>query len=259
MKKVLQAMSGFVFGAFAIGVFALLMSLTYQALQKLFPNSFENQIWGMIVYDVAALCWALAFVFKSKSIVQYAAAGTGFIAALIGTLGMVAAEVMLGGQTLVPTQTQQIGQWMVYGFIGVTILHVLMIYTHHGAAPEIWEEIDIGIARSQVTDAAMKQATNQIAKETNLLADCLAQEIVDRVKRDLRLPIPIKDTVFDRRRNEADTVPLPVIETETQALNRERAKQELAPLAVPANDPPYIQQPKDEPISAQPPFPAPLE
>jgi len=205
MKKVLGTMAGFIFGAFGIGVLGLLMSLTYQALQKLFPNSFENQIWGLIVYDIAAICWMLAFVFKSKSIMQYAASGFGFIVALIGTLAMVASEVMLGGQNLVPTQTQQIGQWMVYGFIGVTILHVIMLYAHHGAAPEIWEQIDIGIARSHVTDTAMKQATNRIEKETSMLADSLADEIVNRVKRDLNIPILANDTIFDPKAYEQAT------------------------------------------------------
>ena len=260
MKKVIGKMSGFIFAAFGIGVFALLMSLTYQALQKLFPASPDNQLWGLIIYDIAAICWAMAFVFLCKSVVQYAAAGMGFIVALLGTLGMVAAEVILGGQTLIPTQTQQIGQWMVYSFIGVTAFHVIMIYVHHGAAPDIWEQIDIGIARSQVTDAAMRQATKKIEIETHMLADTLADEIVNRVKRDLNIPISATGTVFDPNQNQAVTLPLPaLVETETQALNRERARQGLPPLAVPPNDPPYIQPTKDEPTSAQSPFPAPFE
>ena len=230
MKKVLAVIAGFIFGAFGIGVLALLMSLTYQALQKLFPNSLQNQMWGMIVYDIAAICWAGAFVFKSKSVVQYGAAAFGFLIALIGTLGMVAAEVMLGGQQLIPAEMQRIGQWMVYGFIGVTILHVIMLYTHHGAAPDIWETINLGISRSTVTDAAMKQATKRIEQEQAMLAESIADEIVDQVKRDLNLPIPIRNTVFDRRKKlAADTVPLPIIEP--------------AP------------QPQDEPKPAKPPFP----
>src|SRR5690349_18592077 len=98
MKKVLGKMSAFLFGGFGIAVLALLMSLTYGALQRLFPNSFTNQMWGLVMFDVAAMCWALAFVFQSKSTIQYAAAGIGFVVAFVGTLLMVAAEVILSGQ-----------------------------------------------------------------------------------------------------------------------------------------------------------------
>lgn len=263
MKKVIGKMAGFIFGAFGIGVFALLMSLTYQALQKLFPTNPANQLWGLIIYDLAAMCWAVAFVFLCKSVTQYAATGMGFIVALLGTLGMVAAEVILGGQTLIPAKQQNIGQWMVYGFIAVTAFHVIMIYVHHGAAPDIWEKIDIGIARSQVTDAAMKQATKQIAEETHLLADSLAQEIVNNVKRDLHLPIPIKDTVFDRR-HEADTVPFPILQPPPDQSDYTGIAPELYAKGTRFTDPAdqarhdaYHATKQDEPTSAQPPFPVP--
>src|SRR5512139_4130343 len=123
MKKVLGAMSKFIFTGFGIAVLALLMSLTYGALQRIFPDSFSNQMWGLVMFDIAAMCWAIAFVFQSRSTGQYAAAGIGFIFTFIGTLGMVAAEVILSGQNLAQFNTEQIGRWMIYGFIIVTAIH----------------------------------------------------------------------------------------------------------------------------------------
>lgn len=231
MKKVLAIIAGFVFAAFSVGIIALLMTLTYQALGRIFPNNFQNQMWGMTVFDIAVICWALAFVYKSKSVVQYAATGTGFLVALVGTLAMVAAEVILSGNNVTPEQLQKIGQWMVYGFIGVTVLHVIMLWVHHGAAPEIWSQIDLGISKSQVTDAARKQATDQIEKEQSLLANDLASEIVSQIKRDLNISIAVDPNVGFVPRQYPQAIPHPV---EVPAI-KDKATQPPSPLVKAVN------------------------
>jgi hypothetical protein len=187
MKKVLGAMSKFIFGLFGIAVLALLMTLTYGALQKLFPNSFSNQMWGLVMFDIAAMCWAVAFVFQSKSTIQYAAAGLGFIVAFVGTLGMVAAEVMLSGQSLTPANTVEIGRWMVYGFIVVTAIHAGLIYAHHASAPEIHEQINVGIARGEIVTEAITQATKILDEQKQDLAYSIRNDIISKAKRDLGL------------------------------------------------------------------------
>jgi len=188
MKKVLGNMAIYIFSAFTVAVFGMLVSLTYQALQRIFPSSFENQIVGLVLFDIGAICWAVAFVFLCKSTAQYASAAVGFLAAFIGTLGMVAAEVILSGN-LIETDPQQIGQWLVYGFIGVTALHVTMIYLYHGGAPDIKEKIDVGIARGEIVTEAIAQATKSLESEKAMLAQTITQEIVAQVKRDLNIPI----------------------------------------------------------------------
>lgn len=195
MKKVLGFMAGLVFAGFGLGVLGLLMTLTYGALQKLFPNSFTNQMWGLVVFDIASMAWALGFVFKSKSIQQYGAAGTGFVLGFAGTSGMVAVEVMYGGQQFVKVDPI-IGQWMVYGFVVVTVLHALLIYVHHAGAPEIKEQIEVGIARGEVVTQAINDATKQLDQEKALLSRSITQDIVSQVKRDLGL-YPVAGTPFD--------------------------------------------------------------
>jgi hypothetical protein len=212
MKKVLGSMSRFIFGGFGIAVLALLMSLTYGALQKLFPGNFANQMWGLVMFDIAAMCWAIAFVFQSRSVGQYAAAGIGFVVAFVGTLGMVAAEVMLSGQDLANIDTEQIGRWMVYGFIIVTAIHAALIYIHHAAAPDIHEQINVGIARGEIVTEAITQATNQLDAEKQSLAVFIRHDIVSKAKRDLGLT-PIDGTPFDRRQQNL-TVSMPPAEWE---------------------------------------------
>ena len=212
MKKVLGKMSGFIAALFSIAVLALLMSLTYAALQRIFPNNWSNTLWGLAMFDIAAMCWALIFVFQSKSTMQYAAAGLGFIVAFVGTLGMVAAEVMLAGQDLAQIDTGEIGRWMVYGFIGVTAIHAALVYIHHGSAPEIAEQINVGVARGEIVTEAISQATKTLEQQKAQLAVTIHHDIVSQVKRDLGLS-PIDGTPFDRRQQQL-TVSMPPAEWE---------------------------------------------
>lgn len=194
MKKILASGSKYVFAAFSLAILGLLMSLTYQALGRIFPNSLENQIWGLILFDLAAICWALAFVYASETVAQYTAAGLGFLTGLLGTLLMVGAEVILG-QTLIDDNQQAIGQWMVYGFIGATALHAILIYAHHAGGKQIRQQIDVGIARGEVVTEAISQATATIDQQRRELAQVIAHDILSQAKRDLGL-YPAEGTPF---------------------------------------------------------------
>lgn len=184
MKKVLQTASKYLFGAFGIAVLALLMSLTYSALARIFPDSLVNRAWGLVMFDIAAGSWALAFVFTSESVGQYATAAIGFVVAFVGTLGMVAAEVILSSGQI---ETGDIGKWMVYGFIVVTALHAALLYAHHATAPDIHEKINVGIARGEIVTEAIQQATKQLDEQKTQLAYTIHNDIVSQVKRDLGL------------------------------------------------------------------------
>ena len=239
MKKVLGSMSRFIFAGFAVAVLALLMSLTYGALQKLFPGNFANQMWGLVMFDIAAMCWAVAFVFQSRSTMQYAAAGIGFVVAFVGTLGMVAAEVMLSGQNLAQIETGEIGRWMVYGFIIVTAIHAALIYAHHAASPDIHEQINVGIARGEIVTEAITQATHQLDAEKQELAVSIRHDIVSKAKRDLGL-MPIEGTPFDRRQSKQLTVSMPP--AEWQALQNDLIEKGY----VEGDAPQPAEQPKSE-------------
>jgi hypothetical protein len=208
MKKVLGEVTKYIFALFAIGVLGLLMSLTYQALQLIFPQSPANRIWGLVLFDIAMICWALAFIFQSETITQYAVSAIGFVAAFIGTLGMVAADVLLSGQHLVAADAAQIGQWMIWGFIGMTTLHVALLWGHHFGHKEIMQKVEIGIQRGEVTSDAIRQAKGAIEIEKASLAYTLAQDIIAEVKRDLGL-IPVQGTPFEKKQAEVEAVDIP--------------------------------------------------
>lgn len=231
MNKVLAQGAKYIFGVFALAVLGLLISLTYQALGRIFPNRFDNQVWGLILFDIAAAIWAITFIFHSKSTTQYAVAGIGFITGLLGTLGMIAAEVTLGSN-LSNADTSKIGQWLLWAFIGATALHAVLIYVHHFGAPAIHEQIELGVARGSITTEAIKQATAGLAKEQSALAETLAREITDRVKRDLNLPILAdpRMPIIPHPTTYEQTVPLPIMgEIDWKEINSglESIKQDL--------------------------------
>ena len=184
MKKVLQTASKYIFAAFGIAVLALLMSLTYSALARIFPDSLVNRMWGLVMFDIAAMCWALSFVFGCESTGQYATSAIGFIVGFVGTLGMVAAEVALSSGMI---ETGDIGKWMVYGFIIVTAMHAGLLYAHHATAPDIHEKINVGIARGEIVTEAINKATSQLDESKAELAHTITADIVSQVKRDLGL------------------------------------------------------------------------
>jgi len=218
MKKVLAQGTKYIFGVFGLAILGLLMSLTYQALQRLFPASFLNQMWGLVLFDFAAICWALAFVFGSETITQYAVAAIGFIAGFIGTLLMVAAEVVLG-QNLFTADNSQIGQWVVYGFVLATVIQSALVYAHHAGGQEIRQRIDVGIARGEITTEAIKQATATLDAERGELARTITSEIITQVKRDLNLPILADPRMpfLPANREYEQVIPSPVIDQSRQA------------------------------------------
>lgn len=184
MKKVLQTASKYIFAAFGIAVLALLMSLTYSALARIFPDNLVNRMWGLVMFDIAAMCWALSFVFGCESTGQYATSAIGFVVGFVGTLGMVAAEVALSSGMI---ETGDIGKWMVYGFIIVTAMHAGLLYAHHATAPDIHEKINVGIARGEIVTEAINKATSQLDESKAELAHTITADIVSQVKRDLGL------------------------------------------------------------------------
>ena len=215
MKKVLQT-------AFGIAVLALLMSLTYSALARIFPDSLVNRMWGLVMFDIAAMCWALSFVFGSESTGQYATAAIGFVVGFIGTLGMVAAEVMLSSGQI---EAGDIGKWMTYGFIIVTALHAGLLYAHHATAPDIHEKINVGIARGEIVTEAIRQATASLDEQKASLAVTIHNDIVSQVKRDLGL-MPVDGTPFDSKR--AETAAALPVRKQSAPITQETAQEEPA-------------------------------
>ena len=188
MKKIMPNIAAVFFSLFGMGVIVLLMSYTFQALSNIFPNNFTAQVMGMILFDVAAIAWLSAFIYLCKSIMQYAFAFIGFGFGLAGTLGMVAIEVMLGGQQMIKPPAW-VNEALIYGFIGAAVVHVVLFYAYKLAAPEISADISLGIETANITEEAMKQAESVLLSQRGALGGVIAPRLVNNVRRNLGLPV----------------------------------------------------------------------
>jgi hypothetical protein len=190
MKKVIGGIAGLVFALFGFGIIALVMSLTYSGLQRIFPDNPANQMWGLVIFDIAVIAWALAFAFKSYSLGQYAAAGAGFLVGFAGMGLMVYAEVTLSGQQLTggAANTAEIGQWMIWAFVIGSLIHVALLWMHHAADPDLATQISTGVAQGLIRDKARAAAEHQLEVEAEHLARAITAEAVAKARRDLHVP-----------------------------------------------------------------------
>jgi hypothetical protein len=188
MKKMIPSVVAVFFSLFGLAVIALLMSYTFEALTYIFPDDFTAQAMGMILFDIAALAWLGAFIYLCKSVMQYAFAFVGFVFGLLGSLGMVAIDVMLGGQQMIEPPVW-INSALVYGFIFAAAVHVILVYAYKLAGPEISAGISLGIETANITEEAMKQAEAVLLSQRGALGGVIAPQLVDNVRRNLGLPV----------------------------------------------------------------------
>lgn len=168
MKKIMPYIAAVFFSLFGAAVIILLMSYTFEALAYIFPDNFTAQVMGMVLFDVAALAWLGAFIYLCKSVMQYAFSFIGFAFGLLGSLGMVAIDVLLGGQQMVEPPAW-INSALVYGFIFSAAVHVILFYAYKLTAPEISADISLGIETANITDEAMKQAESVLLSQRGAL------------------------------------------------------------------------------------------
>ena len=188
MKKILKPLAGFLFAGFLIGMFGLVISLTFSALGRIFPDNFANQIIGLVLFDVAALAWGMAFVYKSQSVAQYALAAIGFLVGLAGTFIMIASEVMLSAEGLT-NAPPWVAQALTYTFIAASAIHLSLGYAHAATSPEVDAQIRLGASQSQITSEAIRQAEDELESRRAALGQLITPRLTANIKRNLNLPI----------------------------------------------------------------------
>src|SRR3990167_3086002 len=115
MKNVMKYVALILFSLFAVAVFALMMSFSFSALGRVYPDNLLNQGMGLVLFDIGALAWLVVFIYKAVGGLQRAGALVCFALDFLGTLGLVAIEVLLGGQIYVAV-APWVGQSLVYVF-----------------------------------------------------------------------------------------------------------------------------------------------
>lgn len=184
MIKLLVPLAKTLFALFVLAVFAGVMYYSFNALGLIFPGDLAGQMFGMALFDLAALVWFLHFVKNCHSTMQYVFSAIGFMLGIVGTLGLVGIEVGITSGLL---EAAPMAKPLSYIFIGALVGHLLLIYATHAAAPEIAADISLGVERAKIVDQAQKDAERMLMNNQQALAGPIAEELVRRVLHDLNL------------------------------------------------------------------------
>lgn len=187
MKTVMRYVAQIVFALFGAAVFALMLSFSFSALQRVYPESLLNQGMGLVLFDVGAVAWLIVFVWKAKGGLQRAGALVLFALDFLGTLALVTIEVLLGGQQYVAV-APWVGQSLVYIFIAATVMNLVGVYLHHLTEPAVLAEIENQSMADEVEDEARRQAGEANRRDLPALGGQLAARLRADVRERLHLP-----------------------------------------------------------------------
>lgn len=209
MKDLMKTIGGLLFVIFSAGVIVWTASLTVQEVQSLFPNEPITPYFALALFDVGALAWLASFIYSAKGMMQRAAALLMVCFDLAGVVLMVAARIFTAGQTLAE-MPQGLGNAVVYGLIGATLLNLVAIYVYHLNEPETREAIEAQTLEDKLNDEALKQARTNIEREAQQLGHLLANRTTSRIKYRLRLPMTKQEVKEWRAVSvDAETLDLP--------------------------------------------------
>lgn len=184
MKKLLPMFAGVLFGAFALGVAGATLYYSFNGLKLIFPQDLAGVLFGMMLFDFAVFTWFLVFISKCESTMQYVFAGIGFLIGLVGTLGLVGIEIGLSSGML---EQGTMAKPLTYIFVGVLIGHLLLLYAHHGSAPDVNASISMGVDLARVISEGQKQAEEEIKRQTADLGRVIANRQMEEVYRRMNI------------------------------------------------------------------------
>lgn len=190
MSKVIQIL----FGLFGLAVFCLMISFSFSALGRVYPGNFLNQVMGLALFDIGAIVWLGSFVWYSRGW-QRAVSLVLFVLDFLGSLGLVAVEVLLGGQKYV-TVAPWVSESLIYVFIGAVVANLAGTYMHHIMDPAVLAEIENQSMADDIEEEARRQAIVANKADMPSLGAQLAVRLRNDVRQRLKLTT-LAEQLFD--------------------------------------------------------------
>jgi len=184
MLKLLPYFAGVLLALFILAVFGSVTYYSFNALGLVFPGDLVGQLFGIVLFDIAALVWFLAFVSLCYSTMQYVFAGIGFLVGLTGTFGLIIIEIGINSKWLT---SAEIARPLSYIFVAVLLAHLVLIYARHSSAPDVAAKISLGIDKASVITYARTVAEETIKANVQQLAAPIAAQLVQEAMYDLGL------------------------------------------------------------------------
>jgi|WetSurMetagenome_2_1015567.scaffolds.fasta_scaffold04056_7 hypothetical protein len=190
MNKLMPYFGAALLGLFALGVFAVVISLSFSGLGRIFPDSLFDQAVGLVLFDAAALVWFVTFIYKSDGLMQYVFAGFGFLVGLVGVIGLVGIEVGISSGMM---KAAEMTKPLTYIFIGAAVGHLVLLYLHHGSEPATSAKISLGVEKAKIVAEGMRQSDEQLAQMREQMGATIRARLVADMLRDLNMPVQVID------------------------------------------------------------------
>lgn len=188
MKALAGTVGKILFWVFTVLVFFWTASLSLSALRVILPGDPIKPYIGLVLTDIGALCWLLVFIGQAQGLPQRAISLIMFLIDLSGVILLSAFELLTGGQTLAVVPAE-LGNAVIWGVIGLTLVNLAAAYFYHLAEPQTWKGIEFGVLTDRLQKEALQQAQLNVEKEAQTLGAILAARATAELKYNLRLPM----------------------------------------------------------------------
>jgi hypothetical protein len=188
MKALAGTVGKILFWIFAVAIFFWTASLSLAALRTILPNDPVKPFVGLVLTDIGALTWLLVFIGQAQGLPQRAISLIMFIVDLAGVILLSAFELLSSGQTLARVP-EELGNAVIWGVIGLTLINLASAYFYHLAEPHTWKSIEFGVLTDRLQKEALQQAQMNVEKEAQQLGAILAARATAELKYNLRLPM----------------------------------------------------------------------
>jgi hypothetical protein len=206
VKALTKAIGKILFAVFGVLVFFWTASLSLAELRQILPGDPIQPYIGLILTDIGALCWLLVFIGQAQGLGQRAIALIMFVVDLAGVILLAGGRLLTGGQTMTEIP-QQLGDTLVWGLIGLTILNLLSAYLFHLAEPGTWKAVEFGVLVDKVQKEALDQAQRNIESEAQALGAILSARATAELKYQLRLPLNDNESAVVSRDTHQGQIP----------------------------------------------------
>ncbi len=193
MQKVIETIGRIVFYAFIVVVALWTASLTLGEVREILPGDPLTPFFALALFDGGAVAWLLAWMGHARGLYQRGISLIMLVIDLLGVVLLSAGRLFTSGQSIADAP-EMIGEIVVWGIIGATLLNLAAVYSFHIADPEVIAAIETGVLVDTLRDEALAQAKANITSEAQQLGAIMAARATGQIKYNLRLPMSEKES-----------------------------------------------------------------
>ena len=184
MKRILPTVGNIFFTLFVAAIIGFLVSLSWSAMSRVFPESLVNQLFGLANFDIAAAAWLLCFIYVARGEAQRGLALVMFGISMIGVVAVVALEVGISTGVI---DVAAVMRPLSIVLTVLTVAHVSAAYWFHLNDMDTQRLIEKQADVDQTIQQAQKDAQQAMNTMRPDLAQKLARMYVDDALRELGL------------------------------------------------------------------------